>query len=171
MAAFKPAYDITHANEGAIADDPNDLGGFTAYGISRKNWPRWEGWALIDKGDRYDTSEELRKMVWSFYKTNFWDKFKGDLIHNQSIANLIYDQFVNSGFRAIEQLQTVLGVKSDGIVGPQTIAALNAGCQQQIFDQYKLLREKFYRDRVKNSPSQSKFLKGWLNRLSNFQFN
>lgn len=178
MAEFIIAYSNTAKWEGGYVNDPDDKGGETYAGISRKNWPNWEGWKIIDrykekasipKGHVFDT-QFIYVEVQEFYRTNFWGKIKGDQINNQAIANILYDQFVNSGYRAVEAMQKVVGVKADGLIGPATLSAINGGCQENIFNKFKALREKFYRDIVARNPSQSKFLNGWLNRLNSFTF-
>jgi lysozyme family protein len=65
----------------------------------------------------------------------------------------------------------VLGVADDGIVGPVTLAAIN-GCpdQKALFDRLWERRKKHFEDIVRKDPAQSRFLRGWLNRLNDFKF-
>ncbi len=46
---FQKALAHTLEFEGGYANDPADSGGETFRGISRRNWPQWEGWPLIDQ--------------------------------------------------------------------------------------------------------------------------
>ena len=59
----------------------------------------------------------------------------------------------------------MLGVPQDGIVGPKTIAALNATDYEAFFNQVKAERKILFQRIVAAKPSQQKFLKGWLRRL------
>lgn len=178
MADFHAAYNLTSKFEGGYVNDPDDTGGETYAGISRNNWPQWIGWEFIDKIKRHHgmnngerlTGDHIEAAVESFYKTNFWDKIKGDQINNQSIANIMYDWYVNSGYHAIQWMQKVVGVTADGVIGPKTLQAINAGCQEEIFKQYKAARINFYHDIVKKRPAQRKFLSGWLNRTNDIVF-
>lgn len=47
MADFKIAFDITNKTEAGYANNPDDSGGETYAGISRNNWPYWEGWKNV----------------------------------------------------------------------------------------------------------------------------
>ena len=49
MADFNQAFDITMGHEGGYANNKLDTGGETYRGVSRNNWPDWEGWRLIDR--------------------------------------------------------------------------------------------------------------------------
>ena len=48
MADFTKAYALTAAYEGGYVDDPEDAGGETYRGISRRYHPSWQGWQIID---------------------------------------------------------------------------------------------------------------------------
>lgn len=170
MADFKKALEKSLKWEGGISNHPADKGGLTAFGISSNMWPRWYGWEYVKRGDKWEESEALRMSVAAFYKSEFWDKVRGGEINNQSIAETLFDWQINSGYHAAKALQKVLGVAVDGIVGRQTIQAVNSGCQEQIFNQLKSLRIKFYTDIVTRNESQRVFLRGWLNRANSFTF-
>lgn len=187
MADFEPAEKKTGGFEGGWANNPNDKGGETYKGIARKFWPRWQGWQGIDAAkkrllapppygsreyrnwvahfnDLLDTAPLLQKYVRDFYRANFWDAYRLGEIEHQEVANWIYDHAVNAGARGIKWAQEAAGVKSDGVVGPMTLKALNAA------DPTALLRDMedvaaFYRlDRAAADPSQIQFLPSWLRR-------
>jgi lysozyme family protein len=104
MANFTEAFDLTSAHEGGYVDDPTDRGGETYRGISRVHHPSWSGWSKIDvyKGERgfpamLDTDRSLQNSVKSFYKRKYWDRFLGDQVPDQQVANELYDTGVNMG--------------------------------------------------------------------------
>ena len=123
-------------------------------------------------------------------KTMFWDKVKADEIANQSIANLCANPVWGSGAGYIKTIQGVLGVKQDGIVGPITLGKINGwNPQSALFDKLWRRRQQFFEDIVARSIAdyerklgrkathlellkytKKRFLKGWLNRLSDFKF-
>ena len=123
-------------------------------------------------------------------RTFYWDKMKADGINNQSIANLCVDNVWGSGTGYIKTIQGVLKVQQDGIVGPVTLAKLNGWKpQSDIFNRLWHRRRKFFIDIVDSSVeayerkigrkateselmryTKKRFLKGWLNRLNDFQF-
>lgn len=68
----------------------------------------------------------MTREQWEYiFKTRFWDRWKADDIDNQAIANLLVDWVWASGVYGIKYPQAVLGVKTDGIVGLKTLAAIN----------------------------------------------
>ena len=78
MPIFKYAYDLTNKAEGSYANDPDDKGGETYGGISRKNHPIWRGWFRVDEvkrqtsdpkaiGTLLDADKNLQKMKKDFY--------------------------------------------------------------------------------------------------------
>ena len=116
MANFGKAYQATMGHEGGYSKDADDLGGETYRGIARKFNPGWTGWAKIDAAKRtrgfptsLDRDTALQNDVSAFYKQHYWDKFQGDAIPNQAIADELFDTGVNLGIpRAVEFLQRAL---------------------------------------------------------------
>lgn len=175
MANFLEAYNKMIVWEGGFVDDPSDAGGFTYRGLTKKNNPNWAGWHIVEKNmplkrGQVIKDDRLEGMVQAHYLNHYWYRVQADKVNNQAIATFLFDWYVNSGYHAIKALQKVVGVAPDGIMGPQTLAAVNGGCQEEIFNQFKKLRENFYRNIVKNTTSQAKFLTGWLNRSNSFTF-
>ena len=66
--------------------------------------------------------------------------------------------------------EKILGVKMDGIVGPKTLAALNAQDEEVFFAKLKKEREAYLRRICISTPSNTVFLKGWLKRLDGIQY-
>lgn len=106
MANFLEAHKIVMKNEGGYANDPDDRGGETYKGIARNMHPDWTGWILVDAVKKMnpinlnaalENNLTLQSQVLSFYKTEFWNVFKGDRIVSQNVAESIYDSAVNMG--------------------------------------------------------------------------
>lgn len=100
------------------------------------------------------------------FRKGYWDKWKADEIRSQSIANLCVDWVYNSGKHGITKVQALLGVTVDGIVGPKTLAALNAQDPQTFFKKLHTAREAFYRS-LSNFKT---FGTGWLRRNNGIGF-
>lgn len=177
MGNFNEAYLLTGHNEGGYANNPSDHGGETYAGISRKFWPAWQGWVIIDAiKKQYGTTENtinlwakksdnLQLLIASFYKQNFWDVNKLDLITDNQIADNVYDFGVNSGVsKAAKTLQLVSGVTQDGIIGNATISAVNSLDAKNTYERYNAERIVFYHNLAAN-PGQLQFLKSWLSRI------
>jgi len=167
MADFELALEKILKNEGGfiLHNVEGDRGGLTYAGISYNNFPNWIGWNLINKRAKYQKSPELTTLVKDFYKVNFWDKIKGDKVRSQEVANSICDFAVNVGInKAIKLAQKVVKTKEDGIVGINTITLLNGMVTEEFLYKYALGKVKYYTNICNKSPSQKKFLLGWLNR-------
>ena len=124
MAKFIDAYKKVLNNEGIYSNDPDDAGGETYEGISRKANPNWDGWISIDaikkahpttfKGILKKTPE-LEKKVQDLYKDKYWDCFELDDVPNQLVAEQMFDTAVNQGqTAAIKFAQRVLDLRETG---------------------------------------------------------
>lgn len=166
MANFKIYAEKLKALEGGFSNDPDDNGGATKCGITIARFREEFG---QDK-----TVDDLRAMTedqWErITKGGYWDKVGGDEIKNQSIAEIIADWTFNSGLSVIRKVQGIVGAKADGIVGPKTMALINAKDPRWLHYSIKSARANFYADIVHNKASQVKFYEGWMNRLAKFQF-
>lgn len=119
------------------------------------------------------TCKDLRNITdaqWdSIFIQKYWNRWSGDAIKSQAIANLLVDWVWASGIYGIKYPQRVLGVVDDGIVGPKTIAAINNyPNQKELFQKLWNRRKKHFESIGKGN--NAKFLKGWLNRLNDFKW-
>lgn len=159
--------------EGGYVNDPLDKGGATNMGITINTW-RLVGYDKDGDGDI--DNEDIRLLNKNDFKAvlrKYWNKWQADYIINQSIANILVDWYWASGKWGVVIPQRILGVDDDGVVGTKTLDALNDAIlndAQGLFDKIYQAREKFLRNIVDNNPSQIRFLKGWLNRLRDFNF-
>lgn len=107
MAKFDEEFEKVILAEGGYVDDPDDAGGETYLGISRKNNPKWVGWSVIDDikkkyGTKNITSrlkkdKALTNSAKLLYKQNYWDVLDLDDIPSQDIAHQLFDTCVNCG--------------------------------------------------------------------------
>lgn len=120
------------------------------------------------------TVEDLKKMSWcewrSIMKGMFWDKMQADQIENQSQAEQMVDWLINAGTGKVKNIQRVLGVVADGIVGPKTLAAINGADQKALFNKVQSARKAWYESLIAANPSYEKFRRGWLRRVESFTF-
>lgn len=134
-----------------------DKGGLTKYGISKAAFPNLDIASLT-----YDDAVKI-------YEEKMWVDCKADELPRPLNA-LTFDLRVTSGPKnAFRVLQRAVGTQDDGIWGPKTKQAAHDACDTvpKMLAACRLFTEKriaFYQAIVDNNPSQSKFLKGWINR-------
>lgn len=121
---WERAFDLLMKNEGGYVNNPNDKGGKTKYGISKKAYPNEDIENL--------TLDKAREI----YKRDYWNRCKCDYLPD-ALSVATFDFAVNSGVKtAIKHLQTSLGIKSDGIIGNQTLGAANRLSTSKVLDEY-----------------------------------
>ena len=155
--------------EGGYVDNPADPGGATNLGISLR-YARSQGSLLdldgdgdVDKNDIVLITPDKAKMV---YRNWFWRDVKGDELP-AGIDLAVFDYAVNSGpARAIKSLQAALGVKSDGVIGPATMAALRTANPVPVIDRICDERRQFLRG-LRTYPQ---FRTGWERRVQDVRF-
>lgn len=157
--------------EGDFVDDPDDRGGATNKGITiatYRFYRRQRGYATTTVADLKNISDAEWADV---LKSLYWDKWQGDKIVNQSIANILVDWVWASGSYGIKLPQKMLGVTADGVVGNQTLAAVNDYTPQcELFEKIRQERIAFVNRIVAARPANRKFRKGWLNRINDLKF-
>jgi lysozyme family protein len=126
MTVFDNAFQIVIGEEGGLSTNPADPGNWTGgacgkgeclgtkFGIAASAHPALDIAAL--------TLDQARNI----YRASYWDPVQGDKLPPQ-LALLVFDAAVNcGGSRAIQWLQLAAGVPVDGVLGPETMAAIQA---------------------------------------------
>ncbi|UQZ90706.1 hypothetical protein C4J81_16445 [Deltaproteobacteria bacterium Smac51] len=187
---FNEALQHTLQFEGGYVNDPDDRGGETFRGISRKNWPNWAGWDRIDQVKRtgavsrkaidiyFNQDAEMEALVAGFYHENFWLPFQ-ILNLPALITAKLFDTSINVGQkqavkflqRAVNQMNAAGPLVVDGAAGPKTIHALaftliSPDDEQRMLQLLVRAQEEYYREIVRKRPNQQKYLKGWLRRAA-----
>ena len=145
---------------------PNDYGGPTNSGVTLATFQ-----AIFGKDKTVTDLRNMTDAQWrQVMKGSFWDKCWGDMICNQSVAEIFVDWCINAGIGKIKMVQQMVSVTADGVVGPKTIAAINKANQESLHRQIKLTRAKRYIAQIDADKSQMQFFNGWFNRLIDFNF-
>ena len=107
------------AMEGGYTLDPNDPGGETNFGISKKAYPSL---------DIKNLTVDMARVI---YERDYWIPCSCDDLPTP-FAIAVFDTAVNQGVTAAKRiLQLALGVNVDGTIGQKTIeAAVRAGERQ-----------------------------------------
>src|SRR5690606_25383140 len=93
----------------------------------------------------------------------------GEFRH-QAVATKTLDLAVNMGrVPAVKLLQRALCVAGhpvdvDGVIGPQTIGAVNAADPDLLLELYRVQAARYYHDLVDRRPDLAVFERGWLRR-------
>lgn len=173
---FEEAMDFTFKMEGAYSNDKRDRGGETCFGISRNNFPDWEGWQVIDdlkefagvipSGDRILT--EMQDKIYDFYKKEFWDKLRCDDLPS-GVDLFVFDCGVNQGVgTAAKCLQYAVKADEDGIVGSKTLA--NVAIQRPEPLLQKVADRRFYYYMLNSATQARIFGTGWGRRYNHALF-
>lgn len=156
MANFQEAIEKTLAHEGGYVNDPDDAGGETNFGISKRSFP-----AEDIKNMTIERAKEI-------YRVNYWNPVKGDQIENQQVAESIFDFAVNAGtVPAIVLAQRVVDVEDDGKIGPVTIQEINKFNASHFLAAYTVEKVRRYTEIVKRHPKKIKYYLGWIDRALN----
>lgn len=146
----------------------------TNYGISAPAWQRYHGKQPTEADMRAITPTEAKKI----YRALFWNYVRGDEIKNQSVAEIIFDAFVNqtgyTGGMVRDTLATMgknvpVTLSSAKPLNDEALAAINNADGETFFNKFKSQRlEKYQLEAQK--PNQAGHLAGWLNRMKDFTF-
>lgn len=161
MASFSKALNYTLKNEGGFVDIPEDKGGPTNCGITISTLSFY----FNRRADKEDIKVLTPEIISSIYKKYYWDPLHLDLINSDAVATAMFDQGVNRSPGTIaREIQLIVGVKPDGLIGHATITAINDHDEKDLVNNISQAAAYEYKRIVLNNPSQDKFLKGWLRR-------
>lgn len=153
---FDQAFDLLITHEGGFSNRPlsDDPGGATMYGVTEAV-ARSNGYM----GEMKDLTLEFAKSV---YRKSYWDKCRCDELPD-NLRYAVFDAAVNSGpGQTIKWLQSTIGVKVDGAIGPMTIASVNAANPIVVEKQMLGKRLRFMTE-LKNWTANSR---GWSRRIA-----
>jgi lysozyme family protein len=145
-------------NEGGFVDNPHDPGGATNLGVTLDTLSGWRHSTQTIADVQSLTPADVAPI----YQSMYWNVAHcGQL--PPGIDLMIFDEAVNGGpGRAIRHLQQAARVTVDGMIGPDTLAAVEKINPSTLLADIRDLREAYYR----SLSNFSRFGAGWLNRLS-----
>jgi lysozyme family protein len=145
-------------HEGGYVKDPQDAGGETKFGVSKRSYPH------------LDIKNLTRDQARQIYFVDFWMKAKCEDIEDENIATKLFDLAVHTGIpQAIKLIQRALRaagtqVIEDGIIGLITLSAINKTDSTDLLAALKSEAAGYYRLIVGTNPTQRRFIEGWINR-------
>ncbi len=117
---FDKAFEVIIGAEGGYVNDPQDPGGETKFGISKRSYP------ALDIANL--TLDEAKNI----YRTEYWVSAQCDKMP-WPLSLFVFDCAVNQGVVVAEKLlQKSLDVAQDGIIGKRTLAAIGRADQAEL---------------------------------------
>lgn len=144
--------------EGDYVNDPDDPGGETKYGITKRTYP--------DLDIKNLTKEEAILIYWR----DWWPWLDG--IRSHALCAKLFEVAINTGqSRAKRLLQLAVNAYNgnqalvvDGVVGPKTIAMTNL-CVPDLLRRFiSAAQAGYYVGLVAGNPDLKKFYNGWQRR-------
>jgi len=155
--SFKECLDLVLKSEGGWVNNPNDPGGETNLGVTKRVWEEYVGHPV----------ESLKKLtkedVAPLYELKYWRPCYGEVLP-RGLDFVIFSMAVNAGpGRAIKLFQSVIGCVPDGVIGPRTRGLISDSNSATLISKFSEARREYYRT-LKTFPI---FGKGWLSRVDN----
>jgi lysozyme family protein len=154
---FEKSLELVLRSEGGYVNNPKDPGGETMRGVTKAAWSTWLKRTIMPG--------EMAKLtvadITPFYKALYWDKAYCNQLP-AGVDYMAFDAAVNMGVgQSIRLLQRSLGCVADGVIGPNTMKAINEADTKTLIDKFSAQKEMFYR----SLGTFSVFGKGWLRRV------
>ncbi|MGA2737406.1 MAG: glycosyl hydrolase 108 family protein [Bryobacteraceae bacterium] len=167
MADFQPAVAITLQNEGGFFHN-TVTGEIVNHGITLA--------FVQSSGYKPDADESFIQNLSvadasAIYQTYFWNRYSMGSIADQSLADKVFDLTVNMGPAALKLLQSAVNACGgqctvDGVLGPISIAQINALDPVQLLAEFKQLAAQRYQQIATDNAQLAGDLTGWLSRLN-----
>jgi len=167
MSNFDLAVAVTLRNEGGFFHNPV-TGEIVNHGITLK--------FVRNSGYKPDADESFIRNLTpddatEIYQRHFWDHYHIGLIQDQNLASKAFDLTVNMGPEALKLLQSAANAcggacEVDGVLGPHSLAQINALDPVELLTQFKETAARRYREIASARAELSGNLSGWLARLS-----
>lgn len=151
---FDVCLEVIFEVEGGIANDPDDPGGWTNFGIS---WGFAASLGWTKDQHRAITQQQAAEL----YREHFWEKCYANSLPS-GLDLVVFDMAVNSGpSTAVRELQKSVGVTADGILGPISLGRIRDLGASVSIAWFLAWRDEFYR----RNSLWYRFGKGWTRRL------
>lgn len=154
MSVFDTIFERLMKHEGGYVNHPNDPGGETMYGVTKRVANAHGYW-----GDMRNLPRSLAKQI---TEKSYYKAVKGDDL-DRLIAWQLTDAAYNHGNRqAVKFLQRAVGASDDGLIGDRTLKAVAAMDKNDVVLLFNAERIEFYT----GLRGWISFGKGWARRVA-----
>ncbi len=152
---FKECLDLVLKSEGGWVNNPNDPGGETNLGVTKRVWEEYVGHPVT-------TMKSLTPAdVTPLYEQKYWRPCYGEVLP-RGLDFVVFSMGVNAGpGRSVKLLQQSIGCVPDGVIGPTTRGLISDSNSATLIAKFSESRREYYKS-LKTFPI---FGKGWLNRV------
>ena len=150
---FEEIIGVVLEHEGGYVNDPEDPGGETKYGVSKRAYPNEDIKNLTEEGAK------------DIYRRDYWERYRCAELP-ESLRHIYFDMCVNMGAgRATKIMQETANAKGanlkiDGGMGPMTVGAMKSVELERV----RAYRVKYYATLIERKPDLAKFYFGWFKR-------
>jgi lysozyme family protein len=138
-----------------------DGAGLTRFGITSKNHPNLDPafWNFMPVDQALEVAKQL-------YYDGEWAAIRGSRIANDELAATLMSFAVNDGVSAaVKLLQRVLGLNADGVLGPISLANINAAkSPESLAESLRDAQWAYYEAVLAAHPEREVNRNGWRNR-------
>ena len=153
---FGKALRLLLKHEGGYVNHPDDPGGITNLGITKRVYEEWIGREATEEDMENLTPEDVAPL----YKTNYWDKCRCDDLPS-GLDYVAFDWAVNSGVsRSSKGIQKSCGAEPDGIIGLKTLELAKGQNTTFMIENFQIIRQEFYEKLARFDT----FGRGWTRR-------
>lgn len=159
---FDTAFDRLIGHEGNFSDDPRDPGNWTG---GRPNAGQLKGTKFGIASNTYpdiDIKNLTLEQAREIYRRDWWLKIGADELPGALVFQM-WDFAVNAGMStAARGAQYACGAAQDGLIGPQTVAAIKRQELNDLLLKFNAFRIRYYTS-LSTWPTYGK---GWANRVA-----
>lgn len=168
MTLFEQAFKIVVGEEGGLSTNPADPGNWTGGACGRGVCRGTKYGIAASSHPKIDIANLTLDQAKAIYRDGYWLVVQADALP-APLALLVFDAAVNCGVnRAIGWLQSALGCSADGVLGPETLAAITSETAK-----VTTLCSEFQAQRLtwmSALPTWRAFGLGWARRLCNLPY-
>lgn len=167
---FQYAYRILLKHEGNYCHHPDDKGGETYRGITKRYNLHWYGWKYVDKtrNKKWNTEVPQANFWAQDHYLTIWVREGFDEIEDRQLAAYLFDYRVNAftGPREIRKVLNEVGLclPISNKFDAELAGCVNVAPKWLLKNRLEYHRSKHYKRLAYKDHTQRKFLKHWLQR-------